>query len=748
MKRAIRGVAFSFVASVTGLVLTGCAGAGNVAPARASGGESSAPISVPAVSDDGFSSAVRELLLTTPNKPERLTRLAAVEGRQMDRAVAHFHRKAPKPGLRAVTGALLLLRDGELRPGLLGEHGVDAVRAAVREVATRGDEGRSLALYNLLQRLGTAADKDEAGGHLEALRTWVASAVASGGPIQSAGAVEQVAVLRSLLEPSEAARRDAVKVTNEWVKRALELQTQAREHRVGPGISREEVGEADRALSTGANVLVDLYLVRGDAAGALNVLNASAAADLARKDLVTALNDVNRAPSAAHWIDLMREARMASEAQGEQGEEGPEDLDLVRAATFGAAIEAYRLDPTEPEAAGVVAASLAELGMGEASPTVLTEAAKAHPDSRVLALSLSLVVRVLEAATDADDADSARRTFKAAGPLLATADAAKVEIVPDAPHVRALMGEIELREGRLAPARTLLTQAVSAEKSGAILLPLAHLDEHEGKSGDVARDIEQALAARDTKEDAALRGSVLLYQSDVAREHGDLKAARGPLTEALRVLLKARTSPDDGDRARSDRVLVKVLDRFGATAAADRTVERALDAAGKNKDEASATIALAMGRSLVRGDLAAGRRSFQRALAADLDQDDLVYYALCMRLLEKQLKAAPDPSIERVFSSAIDDGRWTGKLAQYGAGLLDDSALLKGAQTPAQHTEALFYTAMARRARGDARGAMTGLADVVKSDGIDLMEVGIARELLDGPKAQLPGPVPPEAAAP
>ena len=84
----------------------------------------------------------------------------------------------------------------------------------------------------------------------------------------------------------------------------------------------------------------------------------------------------------------------------------------------------------------------------------------------------------------------------------------------------------------------------------------------------------------------------------------------------------------------------------------------------------------------------------------------------------------------------LDGGSWRST----GAGLLDDAALLKAAQTPAQHTEALFYTAMARRARGDARGAMTGLGEVVKSDGIDLMEVGIARELLDGPKAQLPGP--------
>ena len=68
-----------------------------------------------------------------------------------------------------------------------------------------------------------------------------------------------------------------------------------KEHRaLGASIPREEVGEAERALVTGANVLVDLYLVRGDAQGALGVLSNSGAGDLARKDLVTALKQGQR----------------------------------------------------------------------------------------------------------------------------------------------------------------------------------------------------------------------------------------------------------------------------------------------------------------------------------------------------------------------------------------------------------------------------------------------------------------------
>ena len=63
-------------------------------------------------------------------------------------------------------------------------------------------------------------------------------------------------------------------------------------------------------------------------------------------------------------------------------------------------------------------------------------------------------------------------------------------------------------------------------------------------------------------------------------------------------------------------------------------------------------------------------------------------------------------------------------------------------------TEALFYAAMDRRAEGDAQGASSGLRLVLNATGIDLMEVAITRDLLDGPHATVGGPVPAEAAQP
>src|SRR5262249_52713714 len=174
-----------------------------------------------------------------------------------------------------------------------------------------------------------------------------------------------------------------------------------------------------------------------------------------------------------------------------------------------------------------------------------------------------------------------------------------------------------------------------------------------------------ALAAEDTLKDPALRGELLLMTSDIAREQGDTNGARTPLSEALRELAKARATPDGEDRARVERLLSRVLDRFGQPVPAQRALERALEAAPRDKRQAAATIGQLVGRAFVKGDLKAARDGLQRGLAADLDNDDLVYYALWVRLLERQLKVPSDGAAERVLASAVDSGRWTGKIAQF-----------------------------------------------------------------------------------
>ncbi|KYF88489.1 hypothetical protein BE18_02700 [Sorangium cellulosum] len=72
---------------------------------------------------------------------------------------------------------------------------------------------------------------------------------------------------------------------------------------------------------------------------------------------------------------------------------------------------------------------------------------------------------------------------------------------------------------------------------------------------------------------------------------------------------------------------------------------------------------------------------------------------------------------------------WTGKLAAWANGKISDADLGKLAQNAAQRVEAQFYTAMAKKAAGDA-GADERLRAVSKSPVIDLLEVHLAREML------------------
>ena len=571
--------------------------------------------------------------------------------------------------------------------------------------------------------------------------------------MQSAGGLERLAVRRRLLEPSETAREDAVNVVVEWIRRAIALQKQFVQTRMA--MPREEVQEARRALQTGGSVLVSLFLRDGDAVGALQALEKIGGKDLVPPDLLHAIEVAADGPDAFHWLDVLRALRplMAHPPNSQMMEDDDfaEDRELFRAAGFGVALETFRYDATIPETAAFVAAALEECGMAEASPAVLIEAVRAHQEPRTLGAALTITMHAMQMEVEAGDTEGARRAFKAAQPLITLADSRALlgKSRPSSARVRAMMGEIELNDGRIDEARALLRASVAVEKSGHVLLTLARI-EWRDKDAEAALDhLREALSAEDTLRDAALRAEVLLTVSDITRsEKGDVASARSSLGDALRELSRGAPSSGDGEnRARVERVLARVLDRFGEPSLAERALERALSAAPRDKNQISQTVGQLVARAFVRGDLTAARDGLARGLAADLDRDDIVYLALWVRLLEKQLKAPTDGAPNRIFASIPDDGKWAGRLAAFGAGKLKPEELVGAAKNPTQRTEALFYSAMDRRASGDQQGAMETLKQVLAGASVQLVEVGLARDILDGPKALL-GPPPSGIALP
>jgi tetratricopeptide (TPR) repeat protein len=333
------------------------------------------------------------------------------------------------------------------------------------------------------------------------------------------------------------------------------------------------------------------------------------------------------------------------------------------------------------------------------------------------------------------DFDAIRRTYAAAAPLLDLASQREIapHLSPSGAQLRAMMGEVELEQGAVAEARTLLRAAAGEEPSGAVLLSLARIDRHDGQPSAALQDLRSALDARDARHDAALHGEVLLLQSDLFHDLRDAAGARAPLVDALELLSRSRAAGPPEARARVEQVLARVLDRFGATDKARQASERALEAAPHDKHMVAAALGQIVARALVQGDLLAAREGLARGVAAELDDDEVVYLALWVRLLERQMRQARDVAgapAASVFARIPDSGRWIGKLAAFGAGKLSAADLPAFARTGAEKTEATFYQAMDRRVSGGADGGATELRAVLQGDGVELMETVIARDIL------------------
>ncbi len=516
--------------------------------------------------------------------------------------------------------------------------------------------------------------KADVQGHLDALAAWTRDELKAGPATVATGMVETAAVARSLLEPSEAAKADALKATVDWIAAAVDLQQRFRERRVRP--SHEERGEAYRALQAGNVVLAEIYLRDADADGAMRALSRSPSPEGVRPELEHALAALGQSQTASEWLDLLHVLTRGTNDPAEEEDPLMEDRELTRAATFGVALEVYRLDPTQPEAAAIVAGVMQELGLSEASPTVLVDAARAHLDARTVSGALGIVLRAMSIELEANDIDAVRRTYAAAAPLLDLAGQKEIakDLQPSAARVRAMMGQLELAQGALPAARALLSASASEERSGAAFLALARIDRHDEQIKAALEDLRWAREAPDTSKYPALRAEVLLMTSDLARDAGDTHGARTPLVDALVLLAKARTQGSPEARARAEQVFSRVLDRFGAGEKARQALERAFEAAPHDKRQIAATLGQLVARAFIHKDLLAAHDGLARAVAAELGDEEVVYYALWVHLLEKQLKKPGDPAHDAlaasVFARIPDDGRWAGKLAAYGAGKL------------------------------------------------------------------------------
>jgi tetratricopeptide (TPR) repeat protein len=410
---------------------------------------------------------------------------------------------------------------------------------------------------------------------------------------------------------------------------------------------------------------------------------------------------------------------------------------------WGTALEAYRRDPRSFEAAQLVARSLLRFGMPEGAPPVMAEALAASATPATVSAAMEIVLAAVASSAEIDDLEAARRTFAAAEPILAQADRPELRgrIEPSTARARFVMAGIEVRAGNLAAARPLLVRAAADEPTVSGYTTLAMVERQAGDAKAALADIERALRAPDARTSLIDVADAHLVSYELLRDGGHAPQARAALDSALNAALQARRQPGNvAQRARAERLLGRVLEGYGDARGATRAFERALAAAATDRPSLGAAMLDAIGRALVRHDLAAARAALKRGLEGDVSEEDLAYGGLWVSLIERELKSGSDGSVDRALRAG-QKSAWTAKLTGWAAGKVSDAELSGAAQTASQRVEAAFYTAMGRRVAGDP-SAEQKLKAVAGAPVIDLLEVQLARELT-APRvgAQLPGGV-------
>src|SRR6478609_4006111 len=726
----IRSVGFELLAArlllacgtAAALASSGCA----TTPPKAKSAESTVSSSpIPVVSDEAFAQDAYKILVNGDASSERSGLLAGVVRRQLQRAKARFDAGQREAGLRALTGAFYLMRAGEFQDAAL-EGAESALSAGAAEVARLGQDGYAFTLYGMLRdKLPKGAERDEVEAHLEAMARF-SQATRGSGPMQSAGADLRAATQRSLLEARKATLDNASERALHWLKRALE--SNAADTPLNSNTDRDEAYEAYRALRGGGYTLIALYLRHGDARSALSTADRASLGRIIAPELRDRLERAADENDADAWADLCHFFDSASRAADA---EGLLDHTLMEAATWGAGVQLFRAEPSSMRGVAPLAAQLVSYGMAEVAPLVLTPAVTKEASVETVSFALGIVGKALVAEESLDQLPSARRTFENAQPLLALAEnkANLGKVSPSSARLRYVMGALETRHGELARALPLIQSAARAEPSLESLMTLSAIERQRDQHAALST-LGQAVELAKASNDPLAETDALNMKFEVYRDHGDAEHAAQALDAALtRAIDAQRTARSGGPAlARSERLLARILEHYDDPLAARRATERAYEASSADPNQLTATVLDAARRALTHADLRASRRAAQRAVAANLPSEDLVYVALWLQLVERKLNVPSDGTLEEAFAGVDENSGWPARLRAWARGKLSDQELANAARSASEKTEATFYAAMRKLQAGS--DSSKDLERVAQSPSIELVEVTIARDLL------------------
>lgn len=671
-----------------------------------------------------FGSSTYKLLLSDGSPQERAGLLMGVTRHQLGRAQERFASGKPGAGLRAISGAFLLGRAGELRPEML-EKGEPALDAAATEEARLGNDGRASTLYSmLLPRLAEGTWRADVQNHLAAIDQF-RLATRGTGAVTTASAAARAALSRAVLDTGSEAMASAKQATIAWLRQALS--TNVGEAPIRSSQDRDEAFEAYRAIRAGGYTLAAIYLRQRDPRGALGVLDAAGLEKLMPPELRDRLERASDENDADAWADLYRFFESARASA-----DGLLDRELIEAAAFGAAESLFRAEPSSLRGTLPLASELLSHGMAEVAPLLLGPALSEHPDPDALSTALGFVMRAMSEEEETSGLLGARALFDNAAQLLELSAAAPLrgKVRPTPARLRFAMATSEIRHGELERARPLLLASLQEEPSSEACLLLAAIERQQARLSLALGWADKAVETARLTADLLTEADAQLARFELFREQRSPEAGRALEAALTRVLQAQKQGRTGAAQARAERLLARVLEHYGERRAVRRATERAFEAAGSDPRLLSAAVLDAARRGLLLSDLAVARAAVERAVSAGMSGDDLVYPALWLQLLERKLRVPSSGAVEEAYSTIDDASGWPSRLRAWATGRLSDAELQAAAKDSSQRTEAIFYVAMADHARGSAAEAKSGLERVAQSEAIDLVEVSIARDLL------------------
>jgi tetratricopeptide (TPR) repeat protein len=409
------------------------------------------------------------------------------------------------------------------------------------------------------------------------------------------------------------------------------------------------------------------------------------------------------------------------------------EREVARAAAWGAALDLFRSTPGDLEATKPLADLLVDHGMAEVAPLVLSSGLSEPPDPTSLSWCLGLVLRGMLLEESHGQLTGARRTFDAAEPLLALAAGQPFvsRVRPSAAHVTYVMGELELRGAHPDLAQPLLEVAAKVEPTSEAFLALASIHRQRGDTAAALEALERVIQMSRRSHRPAPEAEALLVAFEIHRAEARLDRAAERLAQALKLALDARErARSDSDQAVAERLLARVLAYYNDKDGARRATRRALEASRSQSRQLTATVLDAAQLALTHGDLSAAREAVREAVDAELSNEDLIYVALWLQLLEFRLGVASNGTVETALAAVEGANGWPSVLRDWAAGRLKDDGLLEAARGPVERTEAMFYVAMRALMKSNDGSALPQLEQVARSAAVELVEVSIARELL------------------